>query len=422
MELLVIFLLTVLNGMLAMSEIAVVSARRARLQQQVEDGHASARTALELAESPNRFLATVQIGITLIGILAGAFGGATVANDLADQIAHVEALRPYSQALGVLGIVLATTYLSLVVGELVPKRLGMRSPERIAMLVAPFMKRLSVIAHPLVWLLSISTDGVLRLLGVKPSDEPPVTEEEINVMIEEGLRAGVFDKAELEMVEGIFRLDDMRAEALMIPRTEMVWLDADDTADDIRAKVEQDYFSQYPVCEGDPDTVLGIVHAKDLLRRSLANEPIHLRELVQPALFVPESTPTSTILQQFKASQNSFAFIIGEHGGVEGLMTVTDVLESIVGEFTEPEAVRREDGSWLVDGAMAIEEFMDLLDIKELPHEEDNLYHTVAGFILAHLGRIPTAAEHFVWGDWHFEVVDMDGKRIDKVLVRAVQD
>jgi putative hemolysin len=418
MEIVIILILIVLNGVLAMSEIAVVSARRARLKQLVVEGSRSAHSALNLAENPNRFLSTVQIGITATGILAGAFGGATVAGDVSQRLQTVPLLAPYSEALGVGLVVLVTTYLSLVIGELVPKRLAIHSPERIAQLVAGPMQTLSLLAYPLVWFLSLSTDAVLRLLGIRPSTEPVVTEEEITVMLREGAQAGIFDTTEQEMVAGIFRLDDMRANGLMTPRTEMIWLDADDTADVIRQKIIEGDHACFPVCEGSPDHVLGIVRAKDMLRRSLIGGSLDLRTMIEPVLFIPESALAADILEAFRGESVHMAMVLGEHSGIEGLVTMHDILEAVVGDIEEPDAVRRDDGSWLIDGRMPVEEFKDKLGIRLLPDEDKNLYQTLAGFIITYQGRIPRVAEHFDWEQYTFEVVDMDGNRVDRVLVR----
>jgi putative hemolysin len=421
-EIVILLLLIVLNGVLAMSEIAVVSSRRARLQQQAADGSARARAALKLADNPNRFLSTVQIGITLIGILAGAFGGATVAADLSEFLTEIEVLAPYSDVLGVGIVVLMITYLSLIIGELVPKRLAIHSPETIAKLVAGPMRLLSIMAYPLVWFLGMSTEIVLRVLGVEDSDDPPVTEEEIKTMLQEGARAGIFDTAEHQMVAGVFRLDDLRADALMTPRTEMAWLDADDTVDLIRKKIAETAFSIYPVCEGSPENVLGIVLAKDMLRRSLINGSLDLRTMTHQVLFVPEGMLAADILEAFRGEANHFAMVLGEHGDVDGLLTMHDILEAVVGDIEEPAVVQREDGSWLVDGMMPIEEFKAQFGIKVLPDEQKNLYQTLAGFIITTWGRIPNTADHFVWDKFYFEVVDMDSNRVDKVLVRLNHD
>ncbi len=421
MELLIILFITILNGILAMAETAFVSARKARFQQMADEGDKRARVALEMQEDPNRFLSTSQIGITLIGILAGAFGGATVAEQLADQIERLApVLRPYSQPLGLLIVVLLTTYLSLVIGELVPKRLALHSPERITLAIMPAMRVLSVITAPIVRLLGGSTNIVLRLIGARPSDEPPVTEAEIQALIRQGIEAGVFDKGEEEMVAGVFSLGDRRVDALMTPRTEVTWLDLNDPLEDNLREIFGSGHSRFPVGQGSLDNIQGIVRAKDLLNRTLSNQPMDLKACLREPVFVPESAAAIDVLEQFKKTGKHMALVIGEHGGVEGLVTIYDLLEEIVGDIEAPQASQRDDGSWLLDGLMPVDDLKDLFDLKDLPGEEDSNYQTLGGFIMAHLGRIPTAADRFEWAGLSFEVLDMDGRRVDKVLVQRL--
>lgn len=422
-EVVFIFLLLIANGVFAMSEIAVVSSRKARLQKRAREGDARAQAALELANSPDRFLATIQIGITLIGILAGAFGGATIAEQLGERIGSVPPLAPYGEAIGLAIVVLAITYLSLVVGELVPKRLALNNPEGIASTIARPMRALSRVAAPAVHLLSVSTNAALKLLRARPSTEPSVTEEEIRVLVEQGARAGVFEEAEREMVESIFRLDDRRVGAIMTPRLEIVWLDAKQPSDEIKRKIAGSHYSRFPVCEGSLDNPLGVAKAKDMLSRCLFGEPLDLRVTLRQPLFVPESRTALQVLELFKQSRTHIALVIDEYGAVEGLVTMNDVLEAIVGDLplpggeAEQYAVRREDGSWLLDGALSVDEFKEIFPVGRMPREESGVYHTLAGFVMTYLGRVPSAADHFEWGGLRFEVVDMDGKRVDKVLV-----
>ncbi|GIK39618.1 MAG: hypothetical protein BroJett011_34510 [Chloroflexota bacterium] len=416
---LIIILLTVANGIFAMSEAAVISARKAKLQQQANMGDARARAALALAQNPNRFLSTVQVGITLIGILAGAFGEATLADDLETLLERVPWLAPYSRAISLIIMVVVLTYLSLIIGELVPKRLALRNPEVIAGLVAAPMNFLSAVVNPAVYVLSVSTEAVLRLLGVKPSTEPPITEEEIRVLIQQGTQAGVFEVAEQDMVEAVFRLNDQRAFDLMTPRPEIVWLDLDDSPQEIVAKITESGYSRFPVCRGSLDNVLGVVRAKDLLARSVAGEPLDLKNAMRSPIFVPESVLAFQVLELFRGSQPHLALVIDEYGGTQGLVTLHDILEAIVGEVevSEPQAVQRQDGSWLLDGALAVEEFKEIFDLGTLPEEEHDYYQTLGGFVMMLLGRVPTAGDHFHWAGLRFEVMDMDGKRVDKVLV-----
>lgn len=422
-EILFIALLLVANGVFAMSEIAVISSRKARLQRMAAGGDRRARAALELAEEPDRFLSTVQIGITLVGILAGAFGGATIAEHLGIVIDRVPALNPYGEALGLTVVVLVITYLSLVVGELVPKRVGMNNPEGIARIVARPMTALSRLASPVVHLLSFSTSAVLRLLRTRPPEGPPVTEDEVRVMIEQATDAGVFEQAERDMVESIFRLGDRRVTALMTPRPDMAWLDINSPAEEVTRRISASHYSRLPVCDRHPDNVLGMVKAKDLLSAVLSGRPLDLRASLRQPLFVPESMTALRLLELFRESRGHVAIVVSEHGSVEGLVTLTDVLEAIVGDLVppggqaEPLAVRRDDGSWLLDGGITIDDFKEVFPVGQMPGEEDGAYQTLAGFVITHLGRIPAAADRFEWGGFSFEVVDMDGRRVDKVLV-----
>ena len=422
-EIVFIALLLIANGVFAMSEIAVISARKARLQRMAAGGDRRARAALELAEAPDRFLSTVQIGITLVGILAGAFGGATVAEQLGIAIDSVPALNPYGEALGLTVVVLAITYLSLVVGELVPKRVGLNNPEGIARVVARPMIALSRLASPVVHLLSFSTSAVLRLLRTRPPEGPPVTEDEVRVMIEQATDAGVFEQAEREMVESIFRLGDRRVTALMTPRPDMAWLDINSPAEEITRQISASHYSRLPVCDRHPDNVLGMVKAKDLLSAVLSGKALDLRASLSQPLFVPESMTALRLLELFRESRSHVALVVSEHGSVEGLVTMTDVLEAIVGDLVppggrvEPPAVRRDDGSWLLDGGITIDDFKEVFPVGQMPGEEDGAYQTLAGFVITRLGRIPSAADRFEWGGLSFEVVDMDGRRVDKVLV-----
>lgn len=423
-DILFIVLLILANGVFAMSEIAVISARKARLQQRSDNGDLRARAALELANHPGHFLATVQIGITLVGILAGAFGGATIAEELAEWLRTIPLLAPYSDAIG-LGIVVVTiAYLSLILGELVPKRLALNNPERIASAVAGPMRRLSLLALPAVRLLSASADAVLRVLRARASTEPPITEEEINLLIAQGTQAGMFEEAEQEMVEGVFRLGGQRVVALMTPRAKMVWLEIGDSPDEIRRKISGSTLSSFPVCRGGLDNILGVVQVKDLLSRSLAGQPVDLSATLQQPPFVPEGMPALKVLELFKETGMPIALVMDEHGGFEGLVTVRDFLEAIAGDVSragEPGAVQREDGSWLVDGLMQADEFKGLLRLEQLPGEEGGSYRTVGGFVMSFLGRIPHAGDHFEWGSLRVEVLDMDGRRVDKVLVAPIR-
>ncbi len=422
-ELLTISLLIFANGLFSMSEMAIVSARKARLQQLANQGDVNARAALKLAESPNHFLSIVQVGITLINILNGVFGGATIAKRLEAYINLIPVLADYSNAIAFGIVVLVITYLSLIVGELVPKRLALNNPEKIAAFVAIPMRALAKITSPIVYLLSASTDLVLRILGITPSEEPQVTEEEIKILIEQGTEAGTFEEAEQDMVERVFRLGDRPVTYLMTPRPDIVWLDLDDSPEENRHKMVESGYSRYPVCQEGLDNVLGIIPVTGLLARSLRNEPFDLTLGLRQPVFVPESTRGLKVLELFKQTITHMALVVDEYGVIQGLVTLNDIMSEIVGDVPaepgqeEPQAVQREDGSWLVDGMLGIEEFLELFDLEELETEERGNYQTLGGFVITHLGRIPAAADHFEWDGMRFEVMDMDGNRVDKVLV-----
>ncbi len=419
-EIIVIILLILLNGILAMSEIAIISVRKARLRQLSNEGNASARMALQLAESPGDFLSTIQVGITLVGVLAGAFGGVTIANQFVPYVSAVPALAPYSGAIAIASVVIVITYLTIIVGELAPKRIALNYAERISLLVALPMHYLSIIAMPIVRLLSLSTEAVLWGLKVKPSIEPPVTEEEIRVLISEGAAAGVFEEAESDMVESVFRLGERRVSAMMVPRTDVAALFTDDSVEEIRHKILESGHSSFPVCEGSLDHVLGVVYAKDLLNRYMAGQPMDIKAAMKEPLFIPESMPALKALELFKKSRKHMALIIDEYGGMQGLITIHDIMESVVGEIPDiggPSIVKRENGSWLIDGMLPIDEFKNTFEIDSLPDEDTGAYQTLGGFVMTYLHRIPSVGNHFAVGDYTYEVVDMDGLRVDKVLL-----
>jgi len=424
-EILIVCLLILANSILSMSEMAIVSARKTRLQQRAKRGEKGAQTALRLTEEPTRFLSTVQVGITLIGILSGAFGGATIAEQISAGLDNIIFLRPYSEAIGVGVVVIVITYFSLVIGELVPKRIALNNAERIAVRVAGLMKRLSRLMSPVVSLLSISTEAVLRLLGIKPSSDPTITEEEIKMMIYEGARSGVFEEAEQEMVEHVFRLGNRRISTLMTYRTGILWLDIEDPLEDNLRKIVEARYSRYPLCQGNLDEVLGIVQVKDIFAQYQHGQPIDLSAAIRPALFVPEATSALELLEHFRIKKEHLTLVIDEFGGVVGLVTMNDVLEAIVGDIPtiedlqeEPAIVQREDGSLLLDGTLSIDEVKDFLSIDELPGENEAAYETLGGMLMTELGRIPDVGDQLFWRGILFEIVDMDGYRVDKVLVK----
>ncbi len=427
-EIFLILALILINGTLAMAEIAVVSARRARLQRQADSGDEKARLALTLSQSPGEFLSAVQIGITLVGILVGAFGGITLAEHLAVGIGKVPYLAPYRNSLSVGLVVVLITYLTLIIGELVPKRLALNNPERIARAVAGPMRMLARLATPLVRILNASTNLVLKIIGVRPTTEPPVTEEEIKVLIDQGTRAGVFAEAEQDMLEAILRLGDRRIETLMTPRKDIVWLDLDEPLEENKRRILGSLHARFPVAHGNLDNLVGFVEAKDLLMRSLSGQPLDFQTNIRPALFVPESMSALKVLGLFRETGAHLAMVLDEYGGLQGLVTVSDIFKSIIGDLNpsggpaSPGIVQREDGSWLVDGKLLVDEFKEVFHLNELPNEERGNFQTVGGLMMTCLGRIPAVTDHFEWKGLRFEVVDMDGFRVDKVMVSRISE
>ncbi len=423
LDIFIVFFFVIINGIFSMSEIAIISARKARLERWAEEGNARARTALELSESPNMFLSTVQIGITLVGVLSGAFGGATIAVKLSAHLSAFPHIAPYSETLSLAVVVSFITYLSLVVGELAPKRIALNNPERIAALTAFPMRWLSKISLPAVTLLSVSTELVLKMVGLKPSMGPSVTEEELRALIEEAAEAGVIEASEQDMVERVFRLGDRLVGVLMTPRTKIVWLDVDDSPEEIRATMSESPFSCFPVCRGRLANIIGVVHVKDLLIRSLNGQPFDLKTCVQPPLFLFEGMHLVKGMKLMRESGQHLAFVVDEYGSIEGVVTLSDILESLVADISiesesgEDRIVEREDGSWLVDGMIPLDELKDFLEIKSLPGEKEGHFHTLGGFMMFSLKRIPSPGEHFECCGLRFEVMDMDRHRVDKVLI-----
>jgi putative hemolysin len=426
LEIVVILVLILFNGVLAMAEIALVSSRKVRLQQRANKGDENARTALKLAQNPSNFLSTVQVGITLVGILAGAFGGATVAQPLAELISVNATLRPYSQSIA-LGIVVFTiTYLSLIFGELVPKRLALSNPEKFAAGMAKPMITFSRLVLPLVRLLDISTELILKVLGIKPSQEPSVTEDEIKLLIKQGAHSGVFEETEIDMVNAIFRLGDRRIGTLITPRPEVDWVDLDNTLEENLEKVIQSGHSRLPVGKGSLDDIHGILVAKDLLACELEDPSFDIKTCTIPAVFVPQNMRAMKVLEVLREDpQPAMVLVIDEFGGLQGLVTANDLLEAIVGELPEsgakfePDIVQRRDGSWLVDGMLAVDEFMEYFHLGELPEMQRGLFQTLGGLVMSTLGRVPKSGDAFDWKGLHIEVADMDGLRVDKVMVSA---
>ncbi len=425
LEILIILCLILINGLLAGTEIAVLSARRPLLLSQAQAGDSNAQRVLRLLDSPNTFLSTVQVGITLVGILAGAFGGADAVRYLAPRLAALPipgaAIYAGPVALGL--VVLTITYLALVIGELVPKRLALQRPESISKAMSRLMEYLAVVTRPAVWLLSVSTDIVLRLLGAKGKKQPSVTEEEVRYLIAEGARTGVFVPAEKELVDRIFRFADEQVFDVMRPRPDIVALDIEEPPETIREKVLKSGYSRFPVYRDNVDRIVGVVHAKDLLAQE---GPPDLEPLLREVLFVPETKSLLSMLQAFQNTHSHLAVVINEFGEAEGLVTLEDVLEEIVGEIRdeydreEPLVVKREDGSWLIDGSLSLADLKEVLEIGYLEGEDSHQFHTLGGFIMTQLHRVPREGNKLEWSGYRFEVVDMDGLRVDKVLIQSI--
>jgi putative hemolysin len=426
LEIAIVLVLIALNGIFSMSEFALVSAKKTRLKQREKEGDKRAAVALKLANEPTPFLSTIQIGITLVGIFAGALGGATISKEFAVYLGKFSVLSPYSNAISITLVVLLITYLTLIFGELVPKRLALNNAESIASSMAKPMFYLSVIARPLVVILSSSTEAVLRFMKVRKTTEPPVTEEEIKIMFEEGTRAGVFEKAELSMIEGVLEIGDRRVDSLMTHRTDLIALDLEDPTDENLLRMIESGRSNFPVYEGDLNNIVGMISVKKVLEESVKRGTVDLKALVTKPLFVPESASVLRLLELFKGTGVHIALITDEYGIIQGVITLYDILEAIVGEIrslgepVETEISVREDGSWLIDGNTPIEKIKDVLSVDSFPGESLGYYRTIAGLIIFILQRIPETGDHIIIGKLRYEVVDMDGNRIDKVLVTPV--
>jgi len=424
---LVLFLI-LLNGLFAMSEMALTASRKARLQVLVESGEAGAQAAMDLHENPTKFLSTVQIGITGIGVLNGIVGDAAFSGPLSSWLKEQFGLNPHVTDITATALVVVLiTLLTIVFGELVPKRIGQLYPETVARLVAPSMNLVSVGARPLVRLLSVSTEATLRLLGLSNKAQRGVTEEEIAASLEEGLDAGVIEEHEHQMVRNVFRLDERQIGSMMIPRAEIAWLDAEATPAEVLAVLREHGFSRYPVCRGGLGDVLGVASAPALLARLLEGLPLDLTAGLEAPLYVPETLSGLELLEHFRVSDAPLVFVVDEYGEVQGVIAVRDVLEAIAGEFNAPSdgdawAIQREDGSWLFDGLIPVQELKDRLALKELPEEDRGRYNTLAGMIMLLLGRLPRTTDVVEWDAWRFEVVDLDGKRVDKVLVSRLTE
>ena len=420
-ELILVGLMILVNGLLSMSELAVVSSRNSRLSYLAGRGNRGARVALRLVADPSRFLSTVQVGITLVGVLAGAFGGATIAHKLGGWLEQFPALAGHGHTIAIGAVVLCITYLSIVFGELVPKRVALADPERVASIAARPMRFLSRVMAPIVWLLKMSTETALRLLGLSQVREATITEDEVKSLIAEGTRAGIFVPQEREMIEGVLRLADRSVRVIMTPRTDVVWLDATATLETITRIVGEHRFSRLLVCQGSIDRAIGSVHTKDLLDAALKKKELDLKALMTPVLSVAQQTPVLKLLDLVRRERIHMAVVVDRQRTTQGIVTLTDVLESIAGEFPEPgeeyesPITLREDGSLLVDGSLPLDELEDRLRLPGL--SEETRYDTVAGLVLQQLGHVPQPGETFVYRNTRFEVLDMDGRRVDKVLI-----
>lgn len=427
MEIALLFSLILLNGVFAMSEIAMVTARRNRLQQLADEGDNGARAAIALTENPTWLLSTVQVGITSIGILSGILGEEALAKPLAAQISRIDLLQPWSQPIATGLVVVIITYFSLILGELVPKRIGQMNAESIARILSRPMQLLARIARPFVRLLTFSTEVILRLLGIRTREDSAVTEEDIHALIEEGADAGVVEQSEQEMIRNVFRLDDRQLKSLMTPRTDIVHLDVDDPWPENIRKILSSPFVRFPACRDGLEHLLGFVDAKRLLASTQGGQVPDLAAFVEPALYVPDSLTGTELLENLKAARTQQALVVDEYGHLQGLVTLSDLMQAIVGDMPSPLAsdalaTRRDDGSWLIDGMIAPQELKDTIEIDELPEEDKNRYHTLNGMLMLLLGRIPHTGDKARWAGWEFEVVDMDGRRIDKVLASRHPD
>jgi len=427
MAIFIIFFLIVLNGVFAMAEIAIISTRKSKLKHLAKQGNTDAQKALDLANNPNQLLATVQIGITFIGIFAGAFSAETITITLARYIVNIPFVGIYSENIALLIVVVIITYVSLIIGELVPKRLALSSPEKVAMIMSGPMKMFAAISTPLVRILSLSTDFLLTVFRVHTSPEISISEEEVRMLIQEGVRRGVFNFAERDIVERTFRLSDKTVAALMTPRKEITWLEKDTASEQVRSIISKHPYSYYPICHGTLDNVIGVIRAKEVLTYYSHEHQLNIHKYIRKPIFVPENMDSLKLLETFKKTGIHVALVVDEYGGIEGLLSLTDILEAIVGdmpsidELEEQTMIKREDGSWLVDGLVTIDEFKEKFDLRTLPDEYNGKFYTIGGFAIYRIGTIPKTGDIFETESLRFEIMDMDGNRVDKLLVRKVE-
>lgn len=418
MEIAILLALIVMNGLLSMSEFAIVSARPSRLRQLAIRGDKGAQQAIRLTRCPDRFLSTIQVGITLVGIIVGAFGGARIASDLARILEPMLGVRAASVALII--VVGATTYLTLVLGELVPKRLAIRNPEGVAARVARLMHALSIVTYPVVWLLSVSTRAVLRVLGQSGEPRSQVSEEEVRALVRQGAEAGIFARSEARMISGVFLLDDLRADAIMTPRTDVVWIDVAAQPAQIAATLQRHAHSHFPVCDANPDRVVGIISARVLAAALLTHSTVDLRSICSEPVFVPESATAAELLVRIRSTAIGFLVVLGEHGGLDGIVTTYDLAESVFGDLGSPDAIALGGEAWLTEGTMPLDELAQLLYPAALDIAGGRRFSTVAGFVLEELGRIPSVGDAVVCAGYRLTVSEMEGHRIVKVRVERI--
>ncbi|ACF11931.1 protein of unknown function DUF21 [Chlorobaculum parvum NCIB 8327] len=421
------FLLILLNGLFAMSEMALITAKRSRLAKLVENGDKAAEVAMRLGQEPTRFLSTIQIGLTIIGVLNGIIGESSFTPPLTALLESYGMSPETSPIVSTTLVVFVITYITIVIGELVPKRLGQSNPENVARIVARPMHLLASATRPFVKLLSVSTDALLRLMGKQVNDHPSVTEEEIHALLEEGSVAGIIEQQEHEMVRNVFRLDDRQLGSLMVPRADIIYLDTALTVEENMQRVGESEHSRFPVCHNGLQSLLGVVNAKQLLAQTIKGGVIDLATHLQPCVYVPETLTGMELLDHFRTSGTQMVFVVDEYGEIQGLVTLQDLLEAVTGEFVphnleDSWAVQREDGSWLLDGLIPVPELKDKLDLKYVPEEEKGVYHTLSGMVMWLLGRMPQTGDITFWENWRLEVVDMDSKRIDKVLATKIDE
>jgi putative hemolysin len=426
MSIIILLISMLLNGVFAMVEIALVSSRKTRLQQRVDKGEQGAAAALELLKEPNRFLSTVQVGITLVGVFSGAFGASQLSPPLAELLARVDLLKPYADEIAFTILVLIITYFSIVIGELVPKRVAINNPEAVSSSLAVPMRFLSKLAKPIVSLLSASSEFGARLLGIKPGNEPAITQEEIKVLIEQGHQIGVFKETERDMFSGVFRMGRRKVSGLMTPRVEMTWININDSIEEIWNYILKTPHARVPVANGDLDNLLGYIQIRDLLGLSPDEDGFNLKNYIKEPLYLPENMSALQALENFQIGGIHLAIIVDEFGGIKGMVTDYDILKTIVGDIPEDDqdtdhlAYQREDGSWLFDGLIVIDQLKDILDLSEMPNED--VYETLSGFVMSQLGQIPQTGAKFEYEGYEFEVVDMDGRRVDRVLVIPTEE